>query len=48
MTMFSEPWNQSKDRFSSFIIHYGGRGVFDSGVENKIEQIKLDYKRIYG
>ncbi len=48
MTMFSEPWNQSKDRFSSFIIHYGGRGVFDPGVDNKIEQIELDYKRIYG
>ena len=47
MTMFSESWNQKKDRFNSFIIHYGGRGVFDIGVNNKTDQIKLDYKRIY-
>lgn len=48
MTMFSEPWNNHADRFSSFIIHYGGRGVFDPGVQDKTQQIKLDRKRIYG
>jgi len=47
MTMFSEPWNNSADRFKSFIIHYAGGGVFDQGVSNKIEQMKLDYKRWY-
>jgi hypothetical protein len=47
MTMFSEPWNNSADRFESHIIHYAGSGVFDSRVSNKVEQMKLDYKRIY-
>ncbi len=47
MTMFSESWNGSPDRFDSHIIHYAGRGVFDSGVANKLEQAKLDYERLY-
>jgi lipopolysaccharide biosynthesis glycosyltransferase len=48
MTMFSEPWNNSADRFDSYIIHYAGRGVFDSQHKNKLEQAKSDFKRIYG
>jgi hypothetical protein len=48
MTMFSEEWNGSPSRFDSHIIHYAGRGVFDSGVSDKIEQAKKDFKRIYG
>ena len=48
MAMFSEPWNKNADRFSSYIIHYAGRGIFDESVGSRIEQIKLDYKRIYG
>lgn len=47
MAMFSEPWNNNPDRFKSYIIHYAGRGVFDEGVANKLEQAKLDYKRLY-
>lgn len=47
MTMFSEPWNGSPDRFDSHIIHYAGRGVFDGEAPNKIEQARLDYKRLY-
>lgn len=47
MTMFSEKWNNNADRFQSYIIHYAGKGVFDSNVETRIEQIKKDYKKIY-
>lgn len=48
MTMFSEEWNGSPDRFDSHIIHYAGRGIFDVGVaSNKLHQAKLDYKRLY-
>jgi len=47
MTMFSEEWNDNPNRFNSHIIHYAGRGVFDSGVNNKLEQAYLDYERLY-
>ena len=47
MTMFSEAWNGSPDRFDSHIIHYAGRGIFDSGISNKIEQARADYRRLY-
>jgi len=48
MTMFSEIWNNNASRFDSYIIHYAGVGVFDSDVcVNKLEQIKLDYDKIY-
>ena len=48
MTMFSEPWNGSPDRFDSHIIHYAGQGIFDTGeASDKLEQAKLDYKRLY-
>tara|TARA_R110002020_G_scaffold130148_1_gene291277 strand:- start:27447 stop:28151 length:705 start_codon:yes stop_codon:yes gene_type:complete len=48
MTMFSEAWNGSPDRFDSHVIHYAGRGVFDDEASDKIEQAKLDHKRLYG
>lgn len=48
MAMFSEPWNNHPDRFKSKIIHYAGKGIFDEGVTSRIEQIKLDYQKIYG
>jgi len=47
MTMFSESWNGSPNRFDSYIIHYAGVGVFDSGVSNKVEQAKLDFMKVY-
>lgn len=47
MTMFSEKWNNNANRFDSYILHYGGKGVFDSGVENRFSQIKKDYEKIY-
>ena len=48
MTMFSEAWNGSPDRFDSHIIHYAGRGVFDEGIAtNKLHQARLDYERLY-
>ena len=47
MGMFSEPWNGNPNRFESHIIHYAGRGVFEPGPTNKLEQAHLDYKRIY-
>jgi lipopolysaccharide biosynthesis glycosyltransferase len=46
MTMFSESWNNHANRFDSHIIHYAGGGIFDRGVKSKMEQIKLDYKKI--
>ena len=46
MTMFSEDWNNNADRFDSYVLHYGGAGIFEPGVENKLEQIKLDIKRM--
>jgi lipopolysaccharide biosynthesis glycosyltransferase len=46
MTMFSEGWNGSPDRFKSFIIHYAGAGVFDK--KPKIAQMIKDYKQVYG
>lgn len=49
MTMFSEPWNNSPNRFDSHIIHYAGRGIFEPGVAtNKVHQAQLDYKKVYG
>jgi lipopolysaccharide biosynthesis glycosyltransferase len=48
MTMFSEPWNNHADRFKSHIIHYAGSGIFDRSCPNRIQQIKNDYKKIYG
>jgi len=48
MTMFSEPWNNSANRFDSFIIHYGGGGIFDAGVKTKRQQMRLDFAKIYG
>jgi hypothetical protein len=47
MTMFSEKWNNYANRFESNIIHYAGKGVFDVGVKNKLEQIKIDCDKIY-
>ena len=48
MTMFSESWNGSPDRFDSHIIHYAGRGIFDEGqAKDKLHQAQLDYKRLY-
>jgi lipopolysaccharide biosynthesis glycosyltransferase len=47
MTMFSEPWNGSPSRFDSHIIHYAGKGIFDSNVKDKLQQAKLDYERLY-
>lgn len=49
MTMFSEPWNGSPDRFKSNIIHYAGRGIFDQNLGlTRIEQAQKDYEKIYG
>jgi lipopolysaccharide biosynthesis glycosyltransferase len=48
MTMFSEQWNNNADRFNSNIIHYAGKGIFDTRFSTKIEQIKNDHKLIYG
>jgi len=45
MTMFSEEWNSSANRFMSHAIHYGGAGIFEGGVKSKLEQMILDKKR---
>jgi lipopolysaccharide biosynthesis glycosyltransferase len=47
MSMFSEPWNDSANRFNSFIIHYAGRGVFDPVYSNKTEQMMADFNELY-
>jgi|7_EtaG_2_1085326.scaffolds.fasta_scaffold16095_2 lipopolysaccharide biosynthesis glycosyltransferase len=48
MTMFSEDWNNNADRFNSNIIHYAGVGIFDKGVNNRQQQMELDFDKIYG
>ena len=48
MTMFSEPWNNNANRFDSYVIHYAGKGVFDSDCPDRVTQIKRDYKVLYG
>jgi len=48
MTMFSEPWNNNPDRFDSYIIHYAGAGIFDVNINDKYEQMKADYEKVYG
>jgi lipopolysaccharide biosynthesis glycosyltransferase len=47
MTMFSESWNNNENRFHSYIIHYAGGGIFDGNVNNKLEQMKKDFRRMY-
>ena len=47
MTMFSEEWNGSPNRFDSHIIHYAGQGIFEKSAKNKLHQAKLDYERLY-
>jgi|TARA_R110000803_G_scaffold113255_1_gene181616 lipopolysaccharide biosynthesis glycosyltransferase len=47
MTMFSEGWNGSPNRFDSYIIHYAGHGIFDRNINSKVNQIHSDYKTIY-
>jgi len=46
MTMFSEGWNNNADRFNSYIIHYAGRGQFNTKI-SRIENIKNDIANIY-
>ncbi len=57
MSMFSEPWNYSANRFKSYIIHYAGAAAFpddlsgrgpvgDNGLEGRIALIKSDIDRI--
>ena len=41
MSMFSEPWNGSPNRFDSYVIHYAGAGIFE-GTGSRLEQIKRD------
>jgi len=46
MTMFSEEWNGCADRFDSYIIHYAGAGLFNSGHRNRVAQIISDAKHL--
>lgn len=49
MSMFSEPWNGSADRFKSYMIHYAGHASFpDRGNRSRVQLIKDDAARIYG
>jgi lipopolysaccharide biosynthesis glycosyltransferase len=47
MSMFSEEWNGSPDRFESYVIHYAGAGVYNPGVRSKEEQALEDLNVIY-
>ena len=42
MTMFSESWNGSPNRFQSYILHYAGAGIFDPDISSRIEQMQKD------
>jgi lipopolysaccharide biosynthesis glycosyltransferase len=48
MAMFSEQWNNYANRFDSYAIHYAGYGIFDKNIGSREEQMKLDFKKIYG
>lgn len=41
MTMFSEGWNNSANRFNSFVIHYAGIGLF-APCSNRVEMMRQD------
>lgn len=47
MTIFSEPWNNSADRFNSYFIHYAGKHTFN---KNKpyLQEIIEDRNKIWG
>lgn len=46
MSMFSEPWNGSPDRFNSYVIHYAGKGKFGAP-GGRMNQMRLDFERLY-
>jgi len=47
MTMFSQAWNDSPDRFNSNIIHYAGRNKkLFGGKVSRLEQMRRDQKTI--
>ncbi len=48
MTMFSEPWHNSENRFESYAIHYAGRGIFEPEFADSYEQACRDYEIWYG
>ena len=49
MSMFSEEWNGSRDRFDSHIIHYAGHGNFPGkGTMSREALMQHDIDRIYG
>jgi len=45
MTMHVESWNKCADRFNSYILHYAGRGTYNSN--NRVDQMRKDYNKIY-
>ena len=47
MTMFSENWNGSPDRFDSHVIHYAGIGIFEPQYKDKTEQMVADYEKLW-
>jgi len=47
MTMFSEAWNRSADRFESFVIHYAGIGKFENRFKNRIENMRYDMEELW-
>lgn len=42
MTIFSEKWNGSPNRFNSHIIHYAGRGRFEGKSVSRLELMRRD------
>ena len=58
MSMFSEPWNDNANRFSSYIIHYAGAANFPddlsertsktNSLEDRMKLMKSDIDRIAG
>ena len=49
MCMFSEPWNGSKSRFDSYLIHYAGQANFpDKGNRSRTQLMVDDIAKIYG
>lgn len=47
MIMFTEPWNSMANRFDSYIIHYGGSGVFDDHLFREGDRVRQIHSDIH-
>ena len=46
MSLFSEPWNENKNRFESYFIHYAGGGKFKDKGNMSLESLMAKDKQL--